>query len=354
LFDIYPTKYYRKSNEDILDPEGRIPLVSNSSINNGVMGFSKLEALNKGNSITCSDTTLGAETMFYQERDFIGYSHIQYFSPKIENFNKEIANVIITTSKISTSKFYNYGNKYNRNAMNNTVIKLPSENGEISFNFINGFIKKIESDHLNRVKNYLCENNINYAYLNDVERQALENIQNVSWGLFEIEEILDWQQGISELNPLELDKLSVSNSKKYPFYGQATINNGVIEYRHLTDDSLNNKEGRPTILIHSNNQNTVYLETPFYLKDGHGATSVLQSEKLNNPIAHFLIACIVKVIHKKFHYNAKATKIELKRTEISLPIKDGEPDYLLMENYISAIQKLTVKKVISYLDGKMI
>ncbi len=318
------------------------------------MGFSKLEALNKGNSITCSDTTLGAETMFYQERDFIGYSHIQYFSPKIENFNKEIANVIITTSKISTSKFYNYGNKYNRNAMNNTVIKLPSENGEISFNFINGFIKKIESDHLNRVKNYLCENNINYAYLNDVERQALENIQNVSWGLFEIEEILDWQQGISELNPLELDKLSVSNSKKYPFYGQATINNGVIEYRHLTDDSLNNKEGRPTILIHSNNQNTVYLETPFYLKDGHGATSVLQSEKLNNPIAHFLIACIVKVIHKKFHYNAKATKIELKRTEISLPIKDGEPDYLLMENYISAIQKLTVKKVISYLDGKMI
>lgn len=354
MFDIYPTKYYRKSNEDILDPEGRIPLVSNSSINNGVMGFSKLEALNKGNAITCSDTTLGAETMFYQERDFIGYSHIQYFSPKIENFNKEIANVIITTSKISTSKFYNYGNKYNRNAMNNTVIKLPSENGKISFNFINEFIKEIESDHLNRVKNYLCENNVNYAYLNDVERQALENIQNVSWGLFEIEEILDWQQGISELNPLELDKLSVSNSKKYPFYGQATINNGVIECRHLTDDSLNNKEGRPTILIHSNNQNTVYLETPFYLKDGHGATSVLQSEKLNKPIAHFLIACIVKVIHKKFHYNAKATKIELKRTEISLPIKDGEPDYLLMENYISAIQKLTVKKVISYLDGKMI
>lgn len=87
------------------------------------MGFSKLNALNKGNAITCSDTTLGAETMFYQEKDFIGYSHIQYFSPKIKNFNREIASAIITTSNISTSKFYNYGNKYNRNAMNNTVIK---------------------------------------------------------------------------------------------------------------------------------------------------------------------------------------------------------------------------------------
>lgn len=228
------------------------------------MGFSKLNALNKGNAITCSDTTLGAETMFYQEKDFIGYSHIQYFSPKIKNFNREIASAIITTSNISTSKFYNYGNKYNRNAMNNTVIKLPSENGKISFNFINEFVKKIECNHLERVKNYLCENTPNYMYLNDLEKEALENIQSVSWGLFKIEEILDWQQGISELNPLDLDKLSVSSGKKHPFYGQATINNGVIEYRQLKDEVLNNKEGRPTILIHSNNQNTVYLETPFY------------------------------------------------------------------------------------------
>ena len=168
-----------------------------------------------------------------------------------------------------------------------------------------------------------------------------------------MEDVLEWQPQ-KEIDPLKLDKLKDKNQKLYPFYGQATLNNGIISYNQLVEKVLNNKEGKSTILIHSNNQNTVYLETPFYLKDGHWATSVLQSEKLNKPIAHFLIACIVKVIHKKFHYNAKATKIELKRTEISLPIKDGEPDYLLMENYISAIQKLTVKKVISYLDGKMI
>ena len=36
------------------------------------MGFSELKALNKGNTITCSDTTLGADTMYYQAIDFIG------------------------------------------------------------------------------------------------------------------------------------------------------------------------------------------------------------------------------------------------------------------------------------------
>ena len=55
---------------------------------------------------------------------------------------------------------------------------------------------------------------------------------------------------------------------------------------------LNNKEGKPTILIHSNNQNVIYLETPFYLKDGHGATSVLQSERLNEKNALYIITCI--------------------------------------------------------------
>ena len=67
LFDINPTKYYRLKNEEIISENGTVPLISNSQTDNGVMGFSNLEAINLGNTITCSDTTLGAETMFYQD-----------------------------------------------------------------------------------------------------------------------------------------------------------------------------------------------------------------------------------------------------------------------------------------------
>ena len=68
LFHIKPTKYYKLKNKDILSKNGLIPLVSNASTDNGVMGYSNLDPLNIGNTITCSDTTRGAETMFYQER----------------------------------------------------------------------------------------------------------------------------------------------------------------------------------------------------------------------------------------------------------------------------------------------
>ena len=124
----------------------------------------------------------------------------------------------------------------------------------------------------------------------------------------------------------------------YPFYGQSTTNNGIISYNQLTNSVLNNVEGKPTILIHSNNQNIVYVETPFYLKDGHGATSVLQSEKLSKTNQMFIIAAIDKVIKTKYSYNNKATKIELKNSTINLPTKKGKVDFEFMDSFIAELE----------------
>ncbi len=144
LFAINPTKYYRLSNEEILSGNGKVPLVSNSSTNNGVMGFSELKANNSGNTITCSDTTLGAETMYYQKNDFIGYSHIQHFVPKFERFNRHIASFIVSASRVSTSKKYNYGQKFNREAMNGTEIQLLSKNNQPDYKKMEAFISAIQ------------------------------------------------------------------------------------------------------------------------------------------------------------------------------------------------------------------
>ena len=144
LFEINPTKYYRLKNEEIISENGKVPLISNSSTANGVMGFSNLEPNNKGNSITCSDTTVGADTMYYQEKDFIGYSHIQHLVPKFEPFNKLVASVIISVCRVSTSKKYDYGNKFNRDAMNNTKIQLPTQNNKPDYKFMESFISAIQ------------------------------------------------------------------------------------------------------------------------------------------------------------------------------------------------------------------
>lgn len=173
--------------------------------------------------------------------------------------------------------------------------------------------------------------------LGKVDSLLNEKLQNVEWGEFRIEDVLDWQPQ-KEIDPLKLEDLKDETELFYPFYGQATTNNGIISYNKLTKTVLNNEEGKPTILIHSNNQNIIYLETPFYLKDGHGATSVLQSEKLNKINQMFIIGAIERVIKTKYSYNNKATKIELKNSLINLPIKHGEIDYEFMESFIAELE----------------
>jgi len=268
--------------------------------------------------------------------------------------NQRLGGAFSYGSQLSSSKLKN-GELY----ISMPIVKKHGE-PEIAFEFIDKFIRIINDERIKALKTYLSAIGLSDCVLTPEEQKSLSDLGTVDWGTFKIEDVLVWQKNIAELNPLHLDNLSVSNEKKYPFYGQATINNGIIEYRHLKDEALNNKQGRPTILIHSNNQNTVYLDTPFYLKDGHGATSVLQSEYLNKFTAQFLIASIKKVILQKYTYNSKATKIELKNTEIRIPIKsDGEPDYEYMTKVVLALQKIVIKNVVNYVsfshpDGALI
>ncbi|MCD6432431.1 MAG: hypothetical protein J7L21_00170, partial [Sulfurimonas sp.] len=191
MFEIKPTKYYKLKNEEIISKNGKVSLISNSSTDNGVMGFSSLKANNTGNTITCSDTTLGAETMYYQVNDFIGYSHIQHLVPKFEPFNKTIASVIISACRVSTSKKYDYGNKFNREAMNKTIIQLPIKNGEINFSFMENFIAELEAEHIAELEAYLIATNLKDYTLTKEEEKVLENFKKGNWGTFKVSEIFE-------------------------------------------------------------------------------------------------------------------------------------------------------------------
>lgn len=118
--------------------------------------------------------------------------------------------------------------------------------------------------------------------------------------------------------------------------------------------------GKPDFSITKYTQAPVIIENKLGIKklitetkDGHGATSVLQNEKLNKINQMFIITLIDKIIKSKYSYNNKATKIELKNTLINLPIKNQQPHYAIMETLISAIQKLVIKDVVLYADKKI-
>ena len=374
LFEIQNTLSF---NKDKLVDGNDFDYVTRTSQNQGILqetGFVNEENINPAGT-----WSLGLLQMdfFYREKPWYAGQFVRKIVPKIE------------LNKSSILFFTVIFNKQKQNLLSGLVrdvdkafltakIHLPTQNGKIDFAFMENFIVELEErriqemevERIVELEAYLKVTGLSDYILTEEERAVLEafrsgkiswggvklldkqQVKDIEWRVFRMEDVLEWQPQ-KEIDPLKLDKLKDKNQKLYPFYGQATLNNGIISYNQLVEEVLNNKEGKPTILIHSNNQNTIYLESPFYLKDGHGATSVLQSEKLNKLNALYFMSSIKKVILSKYSYNAKATKIELKNTLISLPSSQGVPLYAYMEVFIKAVQKLVIKEVVQYADRKI-
>ena len=351
LFEVLTSKKRFDANKVQVFEEGKNPYVVRTSSNNGQRGFIDEDELylNDGNTISFGQDTA---TMFYQEKPYFTGDKIKILKAKNKKFNKNNAQFFISTMAKAFSAFSWGSSSFNVSIIENQKLTLPTQNGKIDFAFMENFIAELEAERIAELEAYLSATGLQDYTLTKEEEKALQGFEGVEFEEFRIEDVLDWQPQ-KEIDPLKLDNLKDVNQKLYPFYGQATINNGIISYNQLVDEVLNNKEGKSTILIHSNNQNTVYLETPFYLKDGHGATSVLQSEKLNKLNALYFMSSIKKVILSKYSYNAKATKIELKNTLISLPSSQGVPLYAYMEVFIKAVQKLVIKEVVEYADRKI-
>lgn len=155
LFEIKPTKHYNLPKKRILDNDEN-PVVSNSAYNNGVIGYSSLETTEKGNIITFSDT-VDAEAIFYQDSDFIGFSHVQGLYPineYKEKWSKYSLLYFVSIFKVRAKlKGFNFGNKFERKIASQLEVLLPvRENGKIDFEYMEKYMKDIEVGVINKIE----------------------------------------------------------------------------------------------------------------------------------------------------------------------------------------------------------
>ncbi|MGL2642022.1 restriction endonuclease subunit S [Helicobacter pylori] len=156
LFEIRPTKAYNLTNPHLFDNNAKNPVVTNSSLNNGISGYSSLEPTEKGNQITYSDTTT-SEGIFYQKRPFIGYSHVQGLYPlKYHEFwnEKTLLYIVVAFKKVACGRF-DYGNKFNRKIASEMLILLPTnQHGKIDFHFMRTLINALMKQIIQGVAEY--------------------------------------------------------------------------------------------------------------------------------------------------------------------------------------------------------
>lgn len=147
-FDIRPSKYTKENGKALKNAElfdgGNNPVIVNSNTNNGIGGYTSKPLTEQGNVITYSDTTDGASTIFYQDKPFVGYSHVKVMLPKLKL--SQATMIYLTSIIISAIKNqkYDFSYKLTTDKMLNTIIKLPIDaNGEPDWEYMSNQVRHL-------------------------------------------------------------------------------------------------------------------------------------------------------------------------------------------------------------------
>lgn len=321
------------------------------------MGFSALKALNKGNSITCSDTTIGTETMFYQEKDFIGYSHVQHLVPKFWPFNRKIAVFMISACRIATLKKYDYGHKFNREAIAQTTIQLPIKEGKIDFDFMEGVINALENQRVAQLSAYLKASGFSNCRLTLEEQKALQQfdkLKNNHWGTYKVGNLFERVE--TKKLPYKAKDLPKQPTNGYdlPCLTSSFQNQGLNYYAPkagatVLSDVISIPSNSDVYRAYYQSREFTVLSDAYAIRWKSGDFELSANQYL------FMVMCINKVTNLPIYsYKNKLGGWNIVKNKcIQLPQKGGKIDFSLMEVFISAIKKLAIKDVVSYTENKI-
>lgn len=310
-FDVYLSSGDLKIDD--CEP-GNIPLISSGSTNNGIVGYIDEKGDGKAQIFKANCITVDMFcNAFYQNEDFYAVSHgrVNVLCPKFK-CNLQIGLFICSIIKKEQFK-YSYGRAVYSSEIARMIIKLPSTpDNEPDWNYMEQYIKSIKHKPLSTANQGGCS-----SLTLGVE----------SWKPFKIKDLFVLQTGKAHSDMLD-------EGNDIPYIGAKKSDNGVM-YHCAYNPELAQK-GNCIIFI-CNGQGSVgyanYMNKSFI-----GTTDIVAgyNEHLNQYNGLF-IATVLCLERPKYSFGRK-WKTHLSDTEINLPVsKNGEPDWLYMENYMKAL-----------------
>ncbi|MFP6101563.1 restriction endonuclease subunit S [Helicobacter pylori] len=361
LFEIRPTKAYNLTNSLLFDSNAKNPVVTNSSLNNGISGYSSLEPTEKGNQITYSDTTT-SEGIFYQKRPFIGYSHVQGLYPlKYHEFwnEKTLLYIVVAFKKVACGRF-NYGNKFNRKIASEMSILLPTNpHGGIDFDFMEKFIAELQQCRLAELQAYLKAAGLENTTLSNAEENALNVFNNsgrgntpcgLTWQSFRLGDLLEVLPYKKRFDANKVNIYASKTKDTYPYVVRTSLNNGIRGYLKENTNFLN---AGNTISFGQDTATMFYQEKPYFTGD---KIKILRCKNPNfNKInALFFITSLTKAF-RNFSWGSASFSVSIiENQNISLPTNQhGKIDFHFMRTLINALMKQTIQGVAQYCGAKI-
>lgn len=367
LFDIHPTKAYKLNNYELFATQGVTPVLSNSSSDNGIGGYCGLEPTEEGKIITFSDTTTGADTMFYQSKPFIGYPHVQGMYPhNYKVWNEKRYLYVISSIRKASGSGWSYAVKFNRALVCELMVELPVIESsdpnhkytvdDIDWQYMEVRIKELEEDRIKELDAYLKATNLDDYELTDEDKKVLslsrKSASNENGSLE-----TDCENGTLKFNEFLLGDLFSSSTGDVDLQQKDINGKGVFLINSGVDNhGIKGKTDRKAKIFPDNTitidfwGNAYYRDFEYKMATHNHVFSLTGKIIKNRLVGLYLIGRLAK-LPTLFSYNNMATWNKLRILTITLPVTpEGEPDFDYMERYIRAIEKLTIVNVVKYKD----
>ncbi|OUD12011.1 restriction endonuclease subunit S [Thioflexithrix psekupsensis] len=207
-------------------------------------------------------------------------------------------------------------------------------------------IAELEAERLAELEAYLLATGLKDYTLTAEEQQALEDFENLKFEKFNVIDVFDVKNTRNILS-----KDIVENSGTTPYLCASAENNAVSSY--ISYDQKQLDKGN-CVFIGGKTFVVTYQEKDFYSNDSHNLVLYLKDEKYKSKLNQlYLATCINKSLGHKYSWGDSISNRKIQTDKVSLPTQNAQPNYAIMETFISAIQKLVIKEVVLYADRKI-
>lgn len=257
--------------------------------------------------------------------------------PKFEKYNK---NHILFFLTLLNKYFKDFGYSTSMANILDISIPVPYLDNQIDFTFMENFIAELKALRVAELHAYLQATKLSNYILSDDEQAALNAIETAKTQIFNVEDLFGKSTRGKRLK--SADRISGD----LPFVTAGEADTGISAFIG------NNVERFRSNTITIDMFGSAKYRNYEYGADDHIA--VVHTDNLPKHAVLFLTSAMHKVANAgQFSYARNFYAKDADALNIELPVKNGTPDFDLMENYLRAIEKLVIKDVVDWADRQI-
>ncbi len=319
--------------------------------NNGVLGKSDVKAKVFSKNTITVDMFGNA---FYRQFDYKMVTHARVFS-LTPNFNiTPRQGLFLANAFHYLSSKFGFDNMCSWEKIKSKTIQLPCKDDKLDFDFMESFIAELEAQRIAELSAYLKVSVFDNYELSAQELKALEKLETITWDEYKIGELF---------NKIKTKKLSYkakelptspTGENILPCLTSSFQNQGLNYY--APKDGATVLKNVITIPQNSDVYRAYYQSNEFtVLSDAYAMDWIYDDSNLTRNQYLFMVMCINKVTDLPIYsYKNKLGGWNVVKDKyIMLPKTNGKIDLDFMNDFISAIIKLSIKDVVMYADRKI-